>query len=103
MNVISTKLTEAEHQQLLKAVQFNRRLPVYSLLCLTLNWVVIAACKDSQVLLLALSGTLILIQLVLLLRYALFSRCPRCRAWGTPVTGGHCSSCGMHLDHQRKP
>jgi hypothetical protein len=37
------------------------------------------------------------------LDFALFKRCPRCSAWGTPVMkGGNCPKCGLHLDSSCK-
>ena len=102
MQAMSKEPTESERRKLQKATKFYQRSPAYSSLCLALILLVNVIFKNKPTLSLVVDGLLILVLLGVLLRYALLRRCPRCQAFGTPVMGGNCSSCGLHLDGTSK-
>lgn len=94
--------TDEERKRLLKMAEFNKHLPVYIICLISMIGVVDFFFKDSPII-----GTILLLMLTLgmiflLLNFALLKRCPRCASWGTPVSKGHCTKCGLSLDPSYK-
>jgi len=90
---------ENERKKLQKMVKFNSLILIYmaSLLCLF----IINHFFLGQYPFLQMSVAIILLVamvIFLLMGVFVFKRCPRCSSWGTPVTGGNCPKCGLHLD-----
>ncbi len=87
-----------EIKKLKKMGAFYRTFPVYGV-CLSLAPLTInSLLKNHPVVQLALYTIVFVAIIYLLLNFALLKRCPRCRAWGTPVLRGSCARCGLHLD-----
>jgi surface polysaccharide O-acyltransferase-like enzyme len=90
--------TDEERKRLLKMVEFNKHLPIYTICLVIMIGVVDFFFKDSPI-----TGSILLLMLTLgmiflLLNFAILKRCPRCASWGTPVSRGHCPKCGLRLD-----
>ena len=62
-------------------------------------WVVRYLLNQYPVLQISAYITILVVLFFLLLRMVLLNKCPRCSSWGTPVMGGSCPKCGLHLDH----
>ena len=93
---------EDERKKLKKRVNSYKLHPIYAL-CLVGIFLVISSFLDQfPVLRLVISVVILIAMIYLLLRCALLRRCPRCSSWGTPITGGNCPRCGMHLDPSHK-
>lgn len=94
--------TDEERKRLLKMVEFNKHLPIYTICLVIMIGVVDFFFKDSPII-----GTILLLILTfgmifLVLNLVVLKRCPRCASWGTPVSKGHCTKCGLSLDPSYK-
>ena len=65
-------------------------------------WIVRYLFEPFPLMQIAIYITILIVTFYLLLKIVLLNKCPRCAAWGTPVTGGHCARCGLHLDPSSK-
>lgn len=96
--MISKAPNEEERKKLQKIVKFNNQRPIYLLCLSSLSLNIIFVLKHYPILGTVLSVLIFAGMIYLLLTFAILIKCPRCSSWGTPVTGGNCSKCGLHLD-----
>ncbi len=95
--MISKAPNEEERKKLQKIVKFNNLIPIYITSFLCLISIINFFLKKNPILCSILAIAIIL-TMILLLLISVLNKCPRCSSWGTPVTGGNCPKCGLHLD-----
>ena len=96
--MISKAPNEEERKKLQKMTKYNSLLPLYMTSLLGLIFIINYFLKKNPILWTILAITIILTMIFLALKVSILKKCPRCSSWGTPVTGGNCSKCGLHLD-----
>ena len=90
---------EEERIKLQKMAKFNSHIPIYIPILLVIGLINIFFLGQYPFLQMSLAIILFVPMIIFFLRRVfLFKRCPRCSSWGTPVTGGNCPKCGLHLD-----
>ena len=97
--MVSKTPNEEERKKLQKMAKYNSLILLY--LTILLGLIFINNFFLGQYPFLQMSVAIILsvaMIIFLLMGVFLFKRCPRCSSWGTPVTGGNCPKCGLHLD-----
>ncbi len=78
--------------------KFYHHLPIY-VLCLGSFSLLVKIVLDHYPILGVALTLLILVGTIYLgLNVTLLKKCPRCSSWGTPIVGGNCPRCGLHLD-----
>ena len=93
------KIPNAEEgKKLKKMARYYQLLPFYSFIPFIVFFLVESIFKNYPAIQIVIIILLFLVMVYLLLNFAVLKRCPRCAAWGTPVLGGNCSKCGLHLD-----
>jgi hypothetical protein len=93
---------EDERKKLREMAVFYHHLPIYGLSLLGIFGI-----DESFFNKYPMPGTILAVLILaamiyLLLNFALLKRCPRCSSWGTPIVGGNCPKCGLHLDPSYK-
>ena len=90
---------ENERKKLQKMAKYNNHLLIYVLSLLCLLFINHFFLDQYPFLQMSVAIILLVAMIIfLLMGVFLFKRCPRCSSWGTPVTGGNCPKCGLHLD-----
>ena len=95
--MVSKTPNEEERKKLQKIVKFNNLIPIYTTSFLCLIFIINFFLKKNPILW-SILAIAIIITMILLLLISVLKKCPRCSSWGTPVTGGNCPKCGLHLD-----
>ena len=89
---------DEERKRLQEMGKFYKHLPFY-VLCLGGFGLIVKIVLDHYLILgLALTLLIFVVTIYLGLNVALLKKCPRCSSWGTPIVGGNCPRCGLHLD-----
>ena len=94
--MISKAPNEEERKKLQKMAKYNSLIPLYLTILLGLFFIINYFLKENPILWIILAIAII-ITMILLLLISVLKKCPRCSSWGTPVTGGNCPKCGLHL------
>lgn len=90
---------EDERQKLQKMAMSFKHTIINIIILSCIYWVVRYVLDQHPVLQISVYITILVMLFYLLLKMALLNKCPRCSSWGSPVMGGSCPKCGLHLDH----
>jgi len=90
---------EDERKKLQKRAKFYSHLPIYMLGLLSLFFINNFFFDQNPILWMIIAITIVATMIFLVLSSAfLLKKCPRCSSWGTPISRGNCTKCGLHLD-----
>ena len=89
---------EEERKKLKKMAKYYQLFPICAFIPFVAFFLVESLFKNYPLIQIVIIVLIFLVMVYLLLNFAVLKRCPRCSAWGTPVLGGNCPRCGLHLD-----
>ena len=90
---------EGEKKKLRKITVAFKHAIINIIILSCVYWIVRSLLNHYPVLQISIYITILVVLFFLLLKMVLLNKCPRCSSWGTPVMGGRCPKCGLHMDH----